>query len=77
MQPLLNQEEMVHLLGTIFSGGLIHMWYSSVIFWQQDGVLTWLKLYFLFCISVRVRLFQLGVFIMTKYQLHKTGSYEA
>ena len=27
-----------HLLGTIFSGGRIHIWCSSEYFWQQDGV---------------------------------------
>ncbi len=34
---LLKHEEIVHLLGTIFSGGLIHI-YSSEYLSQQDGV---------------------------------------
>ena len=28
----------MHLLGTIFNGGLIHIWWSSEYLGQQDGV---------------------------------------
>ncbi len=35
-QLLLKQEEILHLLGTIFSGGLIHIWCSSEYLQQQD-----------------------------------------
>lgn len=28
----------MHWLGTIFSGGLIHIWCSSECLWQEDGV---------------------------------------
>ncbi len=31
-------EEIVHLFGTIFSGGLIHIWSSGEYLGQQDGV---------------------------------------
>lgn len=32
------QKNKVHLLGTIFNGGLIHLWCSSEYFKQRDGV---------------------------------------
>ncbi len=35
-QTLLKQDKIVHLLGTIFSVGLIHSWCKY--FWQQNVV---------------------------------------
>lgn len=35
-----KQEEIVHLLGTTFSGGLIIIWCSSEYLWQED-VCVW------------------------------------
>lgn len=37
-QTMCLKEEIVHLIGTIFSGGLIHIWFSSEYLWQKDGV---------------------------------------
>ncbi len=37
-QSSIKQEEMVHLLGTVFSGRLIHVWFFSWCLEQQDTV---------------------------------------
>lgn len=37
-ETMCSKEEILHLIGTIFSGGLIHIWFSSEYLWQKDGV---------------------------------------
>ena len=52
---LLQQEEMVHLLGTIISGGLIHIWCCSEYLWQQDGVCETESVWSTVCVWKEIR----------------------